>query len=306
VPPAQTPDVSICIVSTNAREHLLACLDSVFANPPSAPFEVLVLDNGSTDGTADVVRSRFGARVELVRLERRRGKPENDSDLMARARGRWCLLLNEDSRLEHSATDRLVAALESDPRAAAAGARLLDPQGNPQPSAWRFPGVRSAGAGALFLHRRLVVQSGGEATREVDWAQSAGLLVRRAAFEEVGPMDPAFFVYSDEVDWQKRARDAGWRVLFVPTARIVHHEQLSTGASARRRIVEFSRNRDLYMRKHHGPLAALLVRLLTAWTYGVRALVSLVLPGRDARRYAMHAYHSLFPSRGEGIREMAG
>jgi len=301
-----SPDVSVCIVSTNAREHLLACLDSVFANPPSAPFEVLALDNASQDRTAEAVGARFGDRVELVRLEHLRGKAENDSDLMARARGRWCLLLNEDSRLEPGAADRLVEALEADPRAAAAGARLLDPAGTPQPSAWRFPGVRSAAAAALFLHRRLVVQSGGETTREVDWAQSAGLLVRRAAFEEVGPMDPAFFVYSDEVDWQKRARNAGWRVLFVPAAHIVHHEQLSTGASARRRIVEFARNRDLYMRKHHGRLAALLVRVLTAWTYAMRALVSLVLPGRDARRYAMHAYHSLFPGRGEGLREAAG
>jgi N-acetylglucosaminyl-diphospho-decaprenol L-rhamnosyltransferase len=305
VPPTRTPEVSICIVSTDAREHLLACVDSVFANPPSVPFEVLALDNGSTDGTSKAVHDCFGDRVEVVRLERRRGKAENDSDLMTRARGRWCLLLNEDSRLEPGAADRLAEALESDPGAAAAGARLLDPTGTPQPSAWRFPGVRSAAAAAVFLHRRLVVQSHGEATREVDWAQSAGLLVRRTAFEEVGPMDPAFFVYSDEVDWQKRAWDAGWHVLFVPAARVVHHEQLSTGDSARRRIVEFSRNRDLYMRKHHGRLAALLVRILTAWTYAVRALVSVVLPGRDARRYALHAYHSLFPRRGEGLREAA-
>src|SRR6185295_5833709 len=107
-----TPDVSICIVSTNAREHLLACLDSVFANPPSAPFEVLALDNASQDRTAEAVGARFGDRVELVRLEHLRGKAENDSDLMARARGRWCLLLNEDSRLEPGAADRLVEALE--------------------------------------------------------------------------------------------------------------------------------------------------------------------------------------------------
>jgi GT2 family glycosyltransferase len=292
-------------VSTNAREHLLECLDSVFANPPSAPFEVLALDNASTDGTAEAVRERFGDRVQLVGLERRRGKAENDSDLMARARGEWFLLLNEDSRLERGAADRLVEALEVDPRAAAAGATLLDPRGRAQPSAWRFPGVAAAASAAVFLHRRLVVQSTGEATRAVDWAQSAGLLVRKAAFDEIGPLDPRFFVYSDEVDWQKRAHDAGWHVLFVPAARVTHHEQLSTGVSARRRIVEFSRNRDLYMRKHHGGVAALVVRLLTAWTYALRALAALVLPGRDARRYALHAYHSLFPGRGEGLREAA-
>jgi hypothetical protein len=112
-------------------------------------------------------------------------------------------------------------------------------------------------------------------------------------------------VYSDEVDWQKRAHDAGWSVLYVPESTIVHREQLSHGASARRRIVEFSRNRDRYMRKHHGAVAAAIVRLLTAFTYALRCLAALVLPGHSPRRYWWHAYHSLRPGRGEGLREAA-
>ena len=172
---------------------------------------------------------------------------------MSRARGSWCLLLNEDSELTPGAADALRDALRRDPRAAVAGARLVSPGGAPQPSAWRFPGVRAALAGAVFAHRRLTVQSRGELTREVDWVQSAGMLVRRDAFEQVGPLDPAFFVYSDEVDWQRRARDAGWSVLYVPAATIMHREQLSADTGSRRRIVEFARNRDAYVRKHHGP-----------------------------------------------------
>jgi N-acetylglucosaminyl-diphospho-decaprenol L-rhamnosyltransferase len=296
------PDISLCVVSTDGRDDLLRCLDSVFRHPPAGPFELLVIDNASTDGTAAAVRERFGDRVELIVLTQRRGKAENDSDLMARARGRWCLLLNEDSELTPGAADTLREALERFPRAAAAGARLVSPAGVPQASAWRFPGVGSALAGAVFAHRRLTVQSRGEQTREVDWVQSAGMLVRRAAFEDVGPLDPAFFVYSDEVDWQRRARDAGWSVLYVPAAVIMHREQLSADTGSSRRIVEFARNRDVYMRKHHGPAAAFAVRLLTAWAYGVRALAALVLPGHSARRYARHAYHSLFPSRGKGLR----
>jgi GT2 family glycosyltransferase len=224
---------------------------------------------------------------------------------MARSRGRYLLLLNEDSELTAGAADALRAALEAAPRAGVAGARIVDTQGRPQPSAWRFPGVGTALAGALFLHRHVTVQSKGDAVRRVAWVQSAGVMIRRAAYEEVGPMDPQFFVYSDEVDWQRRAYDAGWQVLYVPGATIVHREQLSHGAGARRRIVEFSRNRDRYMRKHHGVLPAALVRVLTAFTYALRALAALVLPGRSARRFAWHAYHSLFPRRGEGIREAA-
>jgi hypothetical protein len=157
----------------------------------------------------------------------------------------------------------------------------------------------------VFAHRRFTVQSRGELTREVDWVQSAGMLVRRDAFEQVGPLDPAFFVYSDEVDWQRRARDAGWSVLYVPSATIMHREQLSGDTGSKRRIVEFARNRDTYVRKHHGRLPALAVRALTAWSYAVRALAAVVLPGHSARRYAWHAYHSLFPGRGEGLREAA-
>lgn len=160
-------------------------------------------------------------------------------------------------------------------------------------------------AGALFMHGWLTVQSTGVNVREVDWVQSAGMIVRKQAFAEVGPMDPAFFVYSDEVDWQRRARDAGWTVLYVPEARIVHHEQLSHGEGARRRIVEFSRNRDRFVRKHRGPVAAAVVRVLTALTYTLRAIASLALPSHSTRRYLTHAYSSLFPRRGSGLREAA-
>ena len=103
--------------------------------------------------------------------------------------------------------------------------------------------------------------------------QSSALLVRRDAAAQVGWLDPDFFVYSDETDFQKRLHDAGWRVLYVPGARAIHHEQLSTdAAAAARRITEFHRGRDRYMRKHHTAATALIVRALTALAYGIRAL----------------------------------
>ncbi len=299
------PEISICIVSTDGREDLLRCLDSVFAHPPGVPFEVLVLDNASQDGSAAAVRERFGASVDLIGRDRRRGKAENDSALMARSRGNYLLLLNEDSELTAGAANTLRARLSAAPGAGVAGARIVDPQGVQQPSAWRFPGIPSALAGALFLHRRLTVQSTGDTVREVGWVQSAAMMVRREAYAQVGAMDAAFFVYSDEVDWQQRARTAGWSVLYVPDATVVHREQLSHGTGARRRIVEFSRNRDHYMRKHHGRVAAAVVRVLTSLTYAARALAALVAPGHSPRRYWWHAYHSLLPGRGQGLREAA-
>ena len=299
--------ISYCVVNTNGRELLMRCLDAIErTHPPGVEREVLVLDNASDDGSAAAVRAR-GGEVRLIARDRRAGKAENDSTLLAEARGEVCLLLNEDAELLEGAPAALLAALEDDPGAAVAAAQLVDPSGRPQPCAWRLPGVGAALAGALLLHRRLVVQSGGEGPpREVGWAQSSAMLVRRAAAEQVGWLDPDFFVYSDETDFCKRLRDAGWRTLYVPAARAVHHEQLATDrAAAERRIVEFHRNRDRYMRKHHSGVEAALVRMLTAWAYLVRTLAAVVLPGHDPRRYLLHARQALRPWRGEGIREAA-
>ena len=299
-------EVSYCVVNTEQRELLLRCLDAVAAEQAAldVPSEVLVLDNASRDGSASAAR-RHPATTQLIALERRRGKGENDSELLQRASGRLCLLLNEDSELLPGATARLCAALDARPDAGAAGARLQRPDGRQQPSAWRFPTPRTALVGALFLHRRYTVQSRGQEVREVDWAQSAALLVRRDAAEQIGWFDPAFFVYSDEVDFCKRLRDSGWRTLYVPQAVAIHHEQLSTGAVPERRIVELSRNRDRYMRKHHTGAAAWTVRLLTAFTYAVRSVAAIVLPGHDPRRYWRHVTATLRPAQGEGLREAA-
>jgi N-acetylglucosaminyl-diphospho-decaprenol L-rhamnosyltransferase len=297
------PTLSYCVVNTNGREHLLACLAAIErTHPPRLEREVLVLDNASEDGSAEAVQS-LGGDIRLIALERRTGKAENDSTLMRAAKGEYCLLLNEDSELLAGAVEALLGALEEDRKAGAAGARLLDSVGKPVPCAWRFPGVATACAGALFLHRLFTVQSKGLAIRRVDWAQSSALLVRRDAAGEVGYMDPAFFVYYDECDFAKRLAEAGWHSLFVPAAEAIHHDQLSTDlAGGLPRIVEFHRNRDLYMRKHRGAAAALTVRVLTAWAYAVRALLAIALPNHPARVYRAHARQALLPSRGKGLR----
>ncbi|MBS1893809.1 MAG: glycosyltransferase family 2 protein [Actinobacteria bacterium] len=299
-------DLSYCVVNTNGRDYLLACLAAIEAtHPAGVEREILVLDNASTDGSADAVRA-LGGDIHLIEQPRPAGKAANDSLLMERAKGRYCLLLNEDSELKPGAASVLMAALDADPEAAAATPQLLGSDGAPYPCAWRFPGVGTALAGALFLHRWLTVQSTGKVTRRVDWAQSSALLVRREAAARAGFMDPDFFVYYDECDFAKRLAEAGWHELFVPGAAAVHHDQLSSDlAAGLPRIVEFHRNRDLYMRKHHGRVAALAVRVLTAWSYALRALAATVIPGQPAEIYRAHARQALFPRRGAGIKERA-
>jgi len=298
--------LSYCVVNTNGRELLLACLEAIEGSrPPGGDSEILVLDNASEDGSADAVRA-LGRDIRLIELTMREGKAANDSRLLREAKGEFCLLLNEDSELQPGGAAALVDALRSNPRAAAAGAQLISPSGRPVPCAWRLPGFDTALAGALFLHRSFTVESGGDATRQVGWVQSSAMLVRRAAAQQVDWLDPDFFVYSDETDFCKRLADAGWRVLYVPSARAVHHDQMaSDAAGAARRVVEYHRNRDLYLRKHHGRVAAFLMRPLLAWPYVLRAIAAVFLPGHDPSRYWLHARQALRPGDGEGIREAA-
>jgi N-acetylglucosaminyl-diphospho-decaprenol L-rhamnosyltransferase len=293
-------------VNTNGRRYLLDCLAAIErTHPPGVEHELLVLDNASTDGSADAVREQH-PEARLFALERRAGKAENDSLLLRESRGRYCLLLNEDSELREGAVRALLDALEGEPRAALAGAQLLTSDGEPTPCAWRLPDIPWALAAAVFLHDRVAVQSTGDSVREVGWAQSSAALVRREAAEQVGWLDSDFFVYSDETDFCKRLRDAGWAILFVPGARAVHHDQLTTDSDAMaRRIVEFHRNRDRYFRKHGLTATRLVWKACWTWAYLLRAAVAAVLPGRDPRRYLLHARQELFPSRGEGIREAA-
>jgi N-acetylglucosaminyl-diphospho-decaprenol L-rhamnosyltransferase len=298
--------LSYCVVNTNGREFLLACLEAIArATPPDLEHEILVLDNASDDGSAEAVRE-LDRGIRLLALDRREGKAANDSRLIRESQGEFCLLLNEDSELQPGAVPALLGALRSNGRAAVAGAQLLSSDGHPVPCAWRLPGVETALAGALFMHRGFTVESGGDGTRPVGWVQSSAMLVRREAALQVDGFDPAFFVYSDETDFCKRLADAGWRILYVPAARAIHHDQLAQDAAgAERRIVEYHRGRDRYLRKHLGHTTAVLLRPLLAWPYLVRALGALVLPGHSWRRYWLHARQALMPGRGSGIREAA-
>ena len=300
--------LSYCVVNTNGREHLLACLDAIErTHPEGVEHEVLVLDNASDDGSAEAVRERDRG-VRLIALERRAGKAENDSH--AAARGARALLPAAERGLRAAGRARR-GRCSTRSRPTRAPRRPAPSSSRARASRRRAPGgcpdVGWALAAAVFLQRPLAVaERRRRSVREVGWAQSSAMLVRREAAEQVGFLDPDFFVYSDETDFCKRLRDAGWRILYVPGgARDPPRPARHRPGGMRRRIVEFHRGRDLYMRKHHRPGSRLAWRACWTWAYLVRALAALVLPGHDPRRYLLHARQELLPGRGEGIREAA-
>ena len=199
---------------------------------------------------------------------------------MREARGRHCLLLNEDSELQPGATRALVDVLEADPGARLGrGRALLTSEGRAHRVRAAAPRPRlAAPRRGVPATKRYAVQSKGSSVREVGWTQSSAMLVRRVASEQVGDFDPDFFVCTDETDFGNRMHDAGWRIPFAPDARAIHHNQLSTDeASMSRRIVEFHRNRDLYLRKHHSNALspAWSGGRCWTWSYLVRAAAAL-------------------------------
>jgi N-acetylglucosaminyl-diphospho-decaprenol L-rhamnosyltransferase len=294
------PDVSISLVNTSSRELLLACLESLQGCGPAV--EIVVLDNASEDGSAAAVRERFPA-VRLIEQRHRAGFGANHNAVIRATSGRYVFVLNEDTTSEDWGFERMVAHLDANPRVAALGPRLVYPDGRPQSSAWRFPSPWAAALGLLTLGRAGIVQSGGDATRDVDWAMAAALVVRREALEEVGLFDEAFFIYSEETDLCRRLRDAGWRTQFFPSVTVVHHESQFSAGIPERRINEMWRGRHRYWSKHHSRAGARVASRLTGAQYALRALLR--AGDRDfAARMRLHARDAIRVS-GPGLRELA-
>jgi len=210
-------ELTYCVINTERRQLLRYSLDAIARERATVDFETetLVLDNASRDGSAGAARDH-AATSAVIALERRRALARTASELLLRARGRFCLLLDEDSELEPGATAALHGALAARDEAAAAGATLVSPGGDRLPSAWRFPGPTTAILSRL--RRRLAAQSHGNEVRPVDWAPASALLVRRSAAEQVGWLEDG------EIAFCRRLDRAGWEVLYVPEARAVRHE----------------------------------------------------------------------------------
>jgi N-acetylglucosaminyl-diphospho-decaprenol L-rhamnosyltransferase len=268
---AQAPDVSVVVVTWNSLPWVEQCLDSVRGR------DVVVVDHGSTDGTLDFVRERHPD-VRVVEQENR-GMGGGNNAGMKDSSGRYFFLLNSDAWVVDDGLDRLVAFADAHPEAAVVGPRLRNTDGTLQrsaraePTVWRlateYLGVRKLAPGSRLLNPLYVGGFGHDSVREVDWLSGAALLVRRAAADEVGLFDEAFFMFSEEVDWQTRFRRAGWRVLFYPGAEVVHVGGASHGGQL---YVENLRGHLRFLAKHRGRREAERARRLLLWSLRLRAL----------------------------------
>ncbi|HEY8645997.1 MAG TPA: glycosyltransferase family 2 protein [Gaiellaceae bacterium] len=266
------PDVSVIVVTWNALPFIEQCLESVRGR------EVVVVDNGSTDGTVAFVRERF-PEVRLIEQENKGMGGGNNAGMRA-ADGRYFFLLNSDAWVLDEALDKLVEFADAHPEAAVVGPKLLNTDGTLQRSVRGEPTLWRLATEYLFI-RKLAPRSkhlnplyrgdfDHDRVAEVDWLFGPALLVRREAADAVGLFDEDFFMFSEEVDWMTRFRRAGWSVLFFPDAEVVHVGGASHGG---RMYVENLRGHLRFIAKHRGVKDAERVRKLLLWSLRLRALV---------------------------------
>jgi len=249
------PDLTISIISADNLELLLPCLRSVFAATHRISLEVFVVDNASGDGTAAAVEAEF-PQVQVIRNPQRLGFSTNNNLVLRQGQGRYLMLLNDDTLVLDGALDDLAAFMDAHPTAGAVGSYLLNPDLSFQVAFAGFPhpvmeAIRPA---TIWVFQKAQRQRG---PLEVDSVCGGAMLVRRQVIDQVGMLDIAFDpIYSEEVDWCYRIKQAGWRIYSLPQSRIIHYGSVTMNRSVPRKYELLLSHKVLYFRKNRGNFAA--------------------------------------------------
>jgi N-acetylglucosaminyl-diphospho-decaprenol L-rhamnosyltransferase len=252
------PDLSVIVVTYNGREKALATLRSGLAASKGAEIQWIVVDSGSTDGVGEAIEAAW-PQVELIRSGNHGFAAGNNAGLR-RARGRYVLLMNPDVELAHGDLGELVSLMDRRPEVGVASVIQLGPDGRLKRSIRRFPSVaRDVGEALFSTHwpifgtlSELELRDGRYGIEHsVDWMVGAFLIARADAVRAVGPMDERYFLYSEEIDWCYRFREAGWDVRHLPQLSIIHH----VGGQDRGDLMaQLAQSRKLFAHKHFGPV----------------------------------------------------
>jgi N-acetylglucosaminyl-diphospho-decaprenol L-rhamnosyltransferase len=293
-----TADLGVSIVSYRTPELLRRCLAAVAEHRTDLELEVMVVDNASGDGSADMVASEF-AWVHVIRNQHNVGFGPGHNQALRALHARHFLVLNSDTEPRRGALPTLVRYLDAHADVAVVGPRLVYPDGRVQPSRRRFPTTATLFLESTQLQRfwprnavldRYYVHDRDDVTeQDVDWLVGACLCVRASAAEQVGLFDERYFLYSEEIDWCRRFRQHGYRIVYLPTAEVLHHEGASTGIDLASRDRQFQSAKLKYAAKWHGPRVAGALRTYLVLEYGVRAVeeaLKLALGSRVAERRA--------------------
>jgi GT2 family glycosyltransferase len=260
-------DVSIIIVSYNTRALLEACLTALFASAGLA-IEVFVVDNASADGSAEMVARAF-PEVTLIRNAENRGFAAANNLAIRLARGRCLLMLNPDTVVQRATVAMLAASLDAHATIGVTGPRVLNGDGTLQSCGYWYPTLlgeirqsRSANAFARLVAGRTRPLPDPYHPCEVDWVDGCCLMIRREVIDRIGLLDEQYFLYAEELDWCRSAREAGWRIVTTPAAEMTHLGGQSSAQVAAPALALLIETRLRYYRKHDGLPVALLVSLV--------------------------------------------
>lgn len=274
----QSIDLSIITISTDQCAILEPCLLSIYAHPTAIRLEVIVVDNVCDDGTSEMVSTRF-PQTRLLRNERRLGFAANNNLGLRRSRGRYPLVLNPDIELLPGSLDALAEFMDAEQDVGLAGAKLFNSDMSLQASCRRFSSPAHLLMRGLHLDRlfgntqtmRDAVYAGWDHqnVRDVDYVTGACMIVRREALADVGPMDEGYELYFEDQDWCRRMGQHGWRVAYVPQARMVHHHQRASARGLLNRSTRVHvRSMVRYFRKYHLPPPLRITEDVPAWQPG--------------------------------------
>ncbi len=283
------PDLSIILVSLNNKGYLDPCLESLLKGGQESSFDVVVVDNGSSDGSQQMLQEKY---PEVMRIQNSSnvglGRASNQG--IRATQGRYVLLLNDDTLVNGRSLDILLRFLDDTPEAGAVGGQLLNDDSSVQACYNNFSSLREE----FLIATRLgeILWPGypaimvGDRVSQVSWMSSACLMLRREALDQVGLLDEEYFIYGDEADLQYRLQIAGWTAYYLPQATTIHFGGRSMERWPRRKMVY--RGKMLFYQKNYGPIRTNALRIML----GALSLVKLAVWGVQA----------LFPAR----REQAG
>lgn len=281
-------DLSIVIVNWNVCDLLRDCLKSIQTTTHNITYEVIVVDSASSDQSVEMVKAEFPT-VKLYAQHENVGFTRGNNIGLNVATGRHLLLLNPDTVVLDHAIEQMVTYLDQNPSVGIVGAHTLNTDGTHQSTRRRFPTFITAlfestwlqsYAPQSILNHFYVYDIPNDAIAPVDWVQGSALMARREVYDQIGGLDTKFVMYSEEVDWCKRAKDQGWDVIYHGGAKIIHHGGQSTAQIAAKKHIYFQESKLRYFRKHHGAFQAQLLRLFLMLNYlweivlhGIKALI---------------------------------
>jgi GT2 family glycosyltransferase len=301
-------DLSIVILNWNVRDLLDRCLASIRSERYA--LEIIVVDNASSDDSVAMVTTKYPHVIVIANTLNRGFTGGNNQGLEA-AQGRYVMVLNPDTEMIGAAVDRLVEFLDSHVDVGAVGPQLLNPDRSIQSSRRRFPTVITGffestwlqGLAPHGLLRRFYLDDvPPDRVQDVDWLTGACTVFRREVLDRVGGYDAqSFFMYSEELDLCRRIKQAGWRIVYVPEAHIIHYVGKSSEQAVAARHIYFNTSKVRYYRKWHGRAAAELLRVSLLAQFvaqmGVEFVKGLLGHKRDLRRQRMGVYRQVLQSR---------